>query len=180
MADVAIVGAGSMAGAIGGRVLAVGNSVVVVHPEAKKAGALAEELRDRAAGPATVTATTPAFLLRNKIVVLAVPHETAASVIDAYGENLRGRVLVDISNPIERKSLQLLVTPSGSAAEETAQLVPQAHCRQGFQHNVCRDADRGRSSRAPPRRLHCRRRRRRQAAGRRTRFSRRPPAHRCG
>jgi hypothetical protein len=57
--------------------------------------------------------------------VLAVPFEATASPVREYGEGLAGRVVVDITNPVEWGSMDGLVTPpESSAAEEISKAVP--------------------------------------------------------
>jgi NADPH-dependent F420 reductase len=124
MTEITIVGAGNMARGIGTRALAGGHSVTVVHPDPDKAQALVEGLRATAPEGAAVTAARPQDELSGEIVVLAVPYEAVAEIVEAYGDGLRGRVLVDISNPIDWGTLDLLTPESTSAAEETAALVP--------------------------------------------------------
>ena len=120
MTEITIVGAGSMARGIATRALGGGHSVIVVHPDAGKRQALADELTSLG----SVTTASPQDALGGEVVVLAVPYEAVAGIVDAYGDDLGGRVLVDISNPIDWDTMQI-ATPAGtSAAEQTAAAVP--------------------------------------------------------
>jgi len=123
--DVAIIGAGSMARGIGTRVLAGGHSLDVVHADKDKGGALAAQLTAAAGAAATVRTATLGQPLTAEVVVLAVPYEAVSSVVQTYDQDLQGRVVVDISNPVDWETLDRLVTPPDtSAAEQTAALVP--------------------------------------------------------
>ena len=60
------------------------------------------------------------------VVVLAVPYGAAAEVVAAHGDELRGKVVVDITNPVDWATFEGLVTPAdSSAAEEIAKLLPE-------------------------------------------------------
>jgi NADPH-dependent F420 reductase len=112
---VTIIGAGNMARGIAARVLAGGNEVELVARDRDAAQAVADEIggtvSDHVSGDA---------------VVLAVPYPAAAEVIAARGDELRGKVVVDISNPVDWATFEGMVTPDGSsAAEEIAKLLPE-------------------------------------------------------
>ena len=59
------------------------------------------------------------------MVVLAIWYEPARSAVEQYGDQLDGKVIVDITNPVDVESFDGLVTPAdSSAAEELAKLSP--------------------------------------------------------
>lgn len=67
------------------------------------------------------------------VVVLAVPYAAVPSILEANKEALTGKILVDISNPVNFENMDELVTPAGSsAAEEIAKLIPEARVVKGF------------------------------------------------
>lgn len=67
------------------------------------------------------------------VVVLAVPYAALPSIIEANKEALTGKILVDISNPVNFENMDELVTPvDSSAAEEIAKLIPEARVVKGF------------------------------------------------
>lgn len=67
------------------------------------------------------------------VVVLAVPYAAVPSIIEANKEALTGKILVDISNPVNFENMDELVTPvDSSAAEEIAKLIPEARVVKGF------------------------------------------------
>src|SRR4051812_1687774 len=95
MSTVSIIGAGGMAAAIGGLAAGAGHAVEVTSRDAARARALAERI-----GVGATTGTfgaTPA----GDIVVLAVPYAVVLDVVERYGEHLAGKVLVDITNPVD-------------------------------------------------------------------------------
>ena len=117
MSSISIIGLGNMARALAGRALAGGNAVEVIGRDPDKAKALAAAL-----GGATVG--TVGVAPAGDIVVLAVPYAGAAAVVSEYGDALRGKVIIDITNPVSPDA-QGLVTPEGSSgAQEIAKAAP--------------------------------------------------------
>ncbi|MDT0476268.1 NAD(P)-binding domain-containing protein [Streptomyces sp. DSM 41014] len=118
MSGISIVGTGNMARALAGRALAGGNAVEIIGRDPARAEESAASL-----GGATVGAvgTAPA----GDIVVLAVPYAGAAAVVREYGDALRGKVIVDITNPVA-PDLRGFVVPDGSSgAQEIAGAAPE-------------------------------------------------------
>ncbi|HEY9350719.1 MAG TPA: hypothetical protein VIP75_08495, partial [Acidothermales bacterium] len=57
--------------------------------------------------------------------VLAVPYPAAAPLVEQYGDQLTGKVVVDITNPLNVETFDGLVTPpDSSAAQEIAKSAP--------------------------------------------------------
>jgi len=70
------------------------------------------------------------------VVVLAVPHGAVADVIAQRGAQLAGKVVVDISNPVDFTTFDSLVVPAdGSAAAEIAAALPQSRVLKAFNTN---------------------------------------------
>lgn len=108
-----IFGTGNMAQAIGG-VLAKGGASVEHISHAQGAGA-------------TVT---------GDVVVLAVPYPAVAEILGAYGDQLAGRIVVDITNPLDFETFDGLVVPVGSsAAAEIQRALPDARVLKAFNTN---------------------------------------------
>lgn len=118
--NVTIIGTGNMGRGIATRLLAGGHEVTLLDREAGKGEALAGEL----GGP--VGAGAVGDPISGEVVVLAVPYEAAAPLVRQYGEALSGKVVVDITNPVNWETFDGLVTPAdSSAAEEIAKEVPE-------------------------------------------------------
>jgi len=67
------------------------------------------------------------------IVVLAVPYPAVADVIAQRGESLAGRVVVDITNPLNFETFDSLTVPADSSAtEEIAAALPQSRVLKAF------------------------------------------------
>jgi predicted dinucleotide-binding enzyme len=126
MSSVSIIGLGNMASALAGRALAGGNAVEIIGRDPAKAKELAAALGGATVGTA---GTAPA----GDIVILAVPYASAAAVVSEYGDALAGKVIIDITNPINADAAGL-VTPDGtSAAQEIAKAAPaSAHVVKAF------------------------------------------------
>jgi predicted dinucleotide-binding enzyme len=70
------------------------------------------------------------------IVVLAVPYPAVADVIAKRGGQLDGKVVVDITNPLNFETFDsLTVAADGSAAAEIAAAVPNARVLKAFNTN---------------------------------------------
>jgi predicted dinucleotide-binding enzyme len=126
MSSISVIGLGNMASALADRALAGGNTVEIFGRDRAKAKELAAALGGATVGTA---GAGPA----GDIVILAVPYTSAAAVVSEYGDALRGKVIVDITNPV---SLDFtgFVTPDGSSgAQEIAKAVPDgAHVVKAF------------------------------------------------
>ena len=111
MTTVSIIGSGNMGSAIGSIVAAGGNSVENVGRDVADA-------------------------INGDIVVLAVPHPALAEIVDARREQLAGKIVVDITNPLDFETFDSLVVPSDSskAAELAAQL-PESRVLKAFNTN---------------------------------------------
>ena len=67
------------------------------------------------------------------IVVLAVPYPAVAEVISQRGESLAGKIVVDITNPLDFETFDSLVVPAdSSAAAEIAAALPQSKVLKAF------------------------------------------------
>jgi NADPH-dependent F420 reductase len=126
---VTIVGAGKMGRGIGLRVVAGGHEVQVLDHDPEDARALADELNAQGRGGARAEGDT----IDGDIVVLAIPYPSLAEALDQYGDQLAGKIVVDITNPIDSSTMDRLATPPGvSAAEEIAQRIRDARVVKAF------------------------------------------------
>lgn len=117
---VTIIGAGKMGRGIGTRLVAGGNEVQIIDRDPAEARALAEELGGSATG------SSPEDGIAGEVVVLAVYYPGVKEAVEQYRDGLAGKVVVDISNPIDFETFDNLATPAGtSAAEEIAGLLPE-------------------------------------------------------
>jgi NADPH-dependent F420 reductase len=129
--NVTIIGTGNMAKAIGTRLLAGGNSLNLHAKDASKGAKLAEELTSSAQNGATV-AVKEVGSPTDDVVILAVPYPEVAAIAKQYGDKLDGKVVVDITNPIDFNTFQLIPAPDSSGAEEVAKLLPNSKVVKAF------------------------------------------------
>ncbi len=112
MANITIFGTGNMGSAIGSVLSRGGHSVQHV---------------DTTSQPAALT---------GDIVILAVPYAALADIVANYGDQLAGRVVVDITNPVNFETFDGLVVPAdGSATAELAASLPQSRVVKAFNTN---------------------------------------------
>jgi predicted dinucleotide-binding enzyme len=122
--QVTVIGAGNMGRGIGHRLVAGGHEVTIVDRDPEEAGRLAKELRAAAQGGATVEAAGPTSELRGEVVVLAVYYPEALELARELGDRLAGKVVLEISNPLNQTLDELATAPGTSAAEELAERAP--------------------------------------------------------
>jgi len=118
MSTISIIGTGGMAAAIGGLAAKAGHTVEVINRDAAKARALAGQV---GAGATTGTfGAAPA----GDIVILAVPYAAVLDVVKQYGEALAGKLLVDITNPINSDFTGFVTPVDSFGAQEIARAAP--------------------------------------------------------
>jgi NADPH-dependent F420 reductase len=71
--------------------------------------------------------------ISGEIVVLAVPFAAVTTVIAERGESLKGRIVVDITNPVDFETLDSLMVPADSSASaQIASALPGARVVKAF------------------------------------------------
>ena len=144
--QISIIGAGNMAAGIATRALAGGHRVRLTDRDPAKAKALAEDLRAQVPGADVDLAA----LGEADVVVLALPFAAAEEVAAANREELAGRVVVDISNPVDFATFDSLVVPPGtSAAERIAAAAPGARVVKAFNTTFAGNLIAGQAGGAP-------------------------------
>jgi NADPH-dependent F420 reductase len=116
---IGIIGAGNVGGSLAAAATSAGHEVVLSAGSADSAQAAAATARARAA-----TSNGDA-VQQAEVVVLAVPHGAVAGVVAELGEALKGKVVVDATNPLN-DTYSDLTTSGVSAAESLQQQVPGA------------------------------------------------------
>jgi len=112
VAHISIIGTGNMGSAIAAIAAKGGNTVEVFN-------------QSRGEQPVT-----------GDIVVLAVPYPAVAEIIAKRGDQLAGKVVVDITNPVNFETFDSLTVPAdGSAAAEIAAALPQSRVVKAFNTN---------------------------------------------
>jgi predicted dinucleotide-binding enzyme len=128
MTGVTVIGTGNMGSAIAGIAAKAGATVQIVARDAEKAAALAAEV-----GGTAAPLDAP---LTGDVVVLAVPYPALAELAASLGAQLEGKVVVDLSNPVDFATFDGLTVPAdSSAAAELAAALPGAHVVKAFNTN---------------------------------------------
>ncbi|TFH74262.1 NADPH-dependent F420 reductase [Cellulomonas sp. HD19AZ1] len=124
MSTVTVIGAGSMGAAIAGLAARAGTQVQVLARDAAQAAQ---------AAPAGATSGALGDAVTGDVVALALPYPAVGEVLATYRDQLAGRVVVDITNPLDFTTFDSLVVPAGSsAAAEIAAQLPGAHVLKAF------------------------------------------------
>lgn len=111
MTTVSIIGNGNMGTAIGGIVAAGGNTVEFVGRDTSEQ-------------------------VTGDIVILAVPYPSVAEIVEARREQLAGKIVVDITNPLNFETFDSLVVPAdASSAAELAAKLPDSRVLKAFNTN---------------------------------------------
>lgn len=109
MSSITIFGTGNMGTAIAGVLEAGGASVTHI---------------DQATENASIT---------GDLVILAVPYGALSDIAGTYAEQLAGKIVVDITNPLNFETFDSLVVPAGSsAAAELAAALPSSRVLKAF------------------------------------------------
>lgn len=132
--DVTIIGAGNMGHGIGTRLIAGGHTVTLIDNDPDKARELADRLNQEKAGPGSAT-TAPAYEIQGDVVVLAVYYDANIDLARQLADSLRGKVVIDIANPIDFNTMELATKPGSSSAEEVAAAAPGARVVAAFNTN---------------------------------------------
>lgn len=91
----------------------------------------------------TVTKSDDATL-DDDVVILAVPYEALGDIVDKYRDQLRGKVVVDITNPLDFDTFAALKVPAGSSASaELQDALPDSHVLKAFNTTFAATLDTG-------------------------------------
>ena len=127
MTSISIIGAGNMGSAIAAIAATGGATVQLLAQDAEQTTAAA------AAAGASVVSGAVGDTLTGDIVVLALPYPAVAGVLAQYAGQLDGKIVVDITNPLDFATFDSLVVPAdGSAAQVIADSIPEARVLKAF------------------------------------------------
>jgi predicted dinucleotide-binding enzyme len=125
--NVTIIGTGNMARGIGSRLVAGGHDVTVLGKETSDADEVVNDL----GANGSVKAGRSGDEIADDVVVLAVYYPDAKAAVEKYGDALSGKVVVDITNPVN-ETYDLVTPPDSSAAQELASSAPGANVVKAF------------------------------------------------
>ena len=127
--NITIIGNGNMAKGIGTRLVSGGHTVTIHSKDVAKGNELAAELNTL-----TTTAGVTAVPIGSKtddIVIIATPYTEVENVGKEY-DGFVGKIVVDITNPVDFKTFQLIPEPGQSGAQLVAKLLPEATVVKAF------------------------------------------------
>jgi 8-hydroxy-5-deazaflavin:NADPH oxidoreductase len=130
--NVTIIGTGNMARGIGTRLIAGAHEVTVLGKETDAAEAVVSDVGSN--GKARAGRSGDA--IADEVVLLAVYYPDAQAAVEHYGDSLSGKVVVDITNPVNDTFDGLVTPPDGSAAQELARSAPGARVVKAFNTTV--------------------------------------------
>ncbi|HJV54143.1 MAG TPA: NADPH-dependent F420 reductase [Noviherbaspirillum sp.] len=122
---ITIIGAGNMASGLVKQLAAAGHQIRVTARSNDKAQALANAYPNVDAAPAAEA------LGQSEVVIVATAYADAVPALRALGD-LRGKIVVDITNPLTADYMGLTLGHTTSAAEEIARAVPGADVVKAF------------------------------------------------
>jgi predicted dinucleotide-binding enzyme len=143
--NVTIIGTGNMARGIGRVLVAGGHGVTVLGKETDDAEAVVRDL----GGDGDLRAGRFGDDITDDVVVLAVYYPDATDAVERYGDALSGKVVVDITNPVNETFDGLVTPPDSSAAQELASSVPGARVVKAFNTTFARTLGEGEVSGQP-------------------------------
>lgn len=126
--NVTIIGTGNMARGIGSRLVAGGNEVTVLGKETADAEAVVSDID----GDGSAKAGHSGDEIGDDVVILAVYYPDAKAAVEQYGDALSGKVVVDITNPVNETYDDLVTPPDSSAAQQLAETAPGARVVKAF------------------------------------------------
>jgi 8-hydroxy-5-deazaflavin:NADPH oxidoreductase len=121
--NVTLIGTGNMGSALAKQISNAGHTLVIAGRDAGKASVLAQSVR------ATVKNQSAAE--GADIVIVATGYGDAVTALRAAGD-LRGKVIVDITNPLSADYMGLTLGHTTSAAEEIQKAFPDARVVKAF------------------------------------------------
>jgi predicted dinucleotide-binding enzyme len=128
MASMTVIGTGNMGSAIASVAAKGGASIQIVARDIAKAQQLAAQVGG--------TADEFGDALTGDIVVLALPYLALEDVVKTYGAALAGKVVVDVTNPVDFATFDGLTVPSdSSAAAQLQAALPGAKVVKAFNTN---------------------------------------------
>jgi hypothetical protein len=127
--SIAVIGTGNIGSGLA-RTLAAASLPVTVAGAGPEDGLDLSRKLELATGLRVKAATVADAVAAARLVILAVPY---GAVADIAGQvDLSGKVVVDVSNPIEADFSGIVVGHTSSAAEEIQKLVPGARVVKAF------------------------------------------------
>ncbi len=91
----------------------------------------------------------PSSTIDGELVVLAVPYAALDDIASTFGDRLTGKVVVDITNPVDFATFAPIKPAAGSAAAQLATAVPGARVVKAFNTNFAATLATGKVDQTP-------------------------------
>lgn len=127
--NITIIGNGNMAKGISTRLASGGHKVTIHAKDEAKGNELAGQLKSVASTTDVNVASVGGET--DDIVILAIPYTEVENVAKTY-DGFKGKIVVDITNPVDFNTFQLIPEPGQSGAQEIAKLLPGAKVVKAF------------------------------------------------
>jgi NADPH-dependent F420 reductase len=113
-----------------------GLSVVIGSRDAERAEQTAASLRERSGSSRVRGADNKGCAAQSDVVLVAVPYEGHAALLEALREPLAGKIVIDCVNSLgfDKFGPYANPVPEGSAAQQAAGLLPESQVTAAFHH----------------------------------------------
>jgi 8-hydroxy-5-deazaflavin:NADPH oxidoreductase len=125
--SIGIVGAGNMGASIAAQLAKTGEPVTLTDRDLGKAESVVAGIAREGVSAANVSAT-----LASDVVVLALWYPGTTDFAAEHAAELDGKIVIDISNPLDESWVRLATDPSTSSAELLAQQLPGSRIVKAF------------------------------------------------
>jgi 8-hydroxy-5-deazaflavin:NADPH oxidoreductase len=125
--SIGIVGAGNMGASIATQLAKTGEPVTLTDRNLGKAESVVAAIARDGVSAANVSAT-----LASDVVVLALWYPGTTDFAAEHAAELDGKIVIDISNPLDESWVRLATDPSTSSAELLAQQLPGSRIVKAF------------------------------------------------
>jgi 8-hydroxy-5-deazaflavin:NADPH oxidoreductase len=115
---ITIIGTGNMAQGIGTRIATSNHELTILGREAAEAQDLAKKLGDNVNGEIL------GDIIGGEVIILALPYPAIPEVLEKYKNQLENKIIIDITNPVDFNTFQLIPPAGSSGAEEIAKKIP--------------------------------------------------------
>ena len=127
--NITIIGNGNMAKGIGTRLVTGGHTVAIHAKDTTKGNELAAHLNTLS--PTAGVTVAPVGSKTDDIVIVATPYTEIDNVAKEYN-GFASKIVVDITNPVDFNTFQLIPEPGQSGAQLVAELLPEATVVKAF------------------------------------------------
>jgi 8-hydroxy-5-deazaflavin:NADPH oxidoreductase len=121
-----IIGTGNVGKALGGSLVRAGHEVTFAARDVDKTRRVAQELG------ATAAESPAAAAAWSELILLAVPYGALEDTAGAIAGEARGKVVIDVTNPLKADDSGLANEGGPSAAEQVAELIDGAQVAKAF------------------------------------------------